>query len=149
SSRSGLGPHALAYQTRQHLVAEIGHLAEIIDEGEPDAAYAGLADNFEFFRHVIGRADERIAADGVGSEIAALGVVFVGGSVVRRDIPVRQHAVDRTPIGVVDIDVAIVLLGLLLRRTADDLTDSVDLDLAAEILRGGLGLRHLGGAAGK
>ena len=47
--RSALHPHAGALEPRQHLVAEIRHLVEKVDEGQPDAVHAGLADGGKLF----------------------------------------------------------------------------------------------------
>ena len=85
----------------------------------------------------------------LGGEIAALGFIFLGRDGLRRDALVGQHAVDRAPIGVVDIDVLIIIVGFLLRRPADHLADGEDFDFAAELLRRGLDLGDLGGVAGE
>src|ERR1041385_2020904 len=65
---------------------------------------------------MIGRADERIAADGAQREILALLVVFRLTHRRGRDVLDAQHAVDRTPVGLLDAGVAVVVLGLLLGR---------------------------------
>ena len=67
-AHSALHPHAGAYQARQHFVAEIRHLGEIIDERQADAAHAGLADDGKLLGDAVGRADERIAADGLAAK---------------------------------------------------------------------------------
>ena len=94
-------------------------------------------------RHAVGRADERIAADGVRGEISALGVVLLRRNGLRRDVLVRQHSVDRAPVGILDDGVAVIVLRLLLGRAADHLADRIDLDLAADAARSVLDLRDL------
>src|SRR5262245_55577310 len=136
-------PQAAPGKPRQHLVAEIRQLIEIIDEGQRNGAHAGLADAVELVGHAVGRPHEWVAADGVGCEILALLDVLLGWNGLRRDALVGEHAVDRAPVRVLDDGVAVILLRLLLARTADHLPDGVDLDLAPERLRRALDLRDL------
>src|SRR6185437_2584545 len=103
-----------------------------------DAAHAGAAEAGKLLGDAIGRADERIAADGVGGEVLALLLEFLGADALRRDVLDRQHGVDRAPVRHLDDGVAVVVLRLLLRRAAYHLADGIDLDLAAEA--GGLAL---------
>src|SRR5262249_25954238 len=56
----------------------------------------------------IGGANERIAADRINGEIAAFLVVLLRADRLRRDALVREHAVDRAPIGMLDVDVVAV-----------------------------------------
>src|SRR5262249_52537665 len=142
-------PHAGTLPPRQDFVAGIGHLGQIVDEGQADAADAGLADERKLFGDTIGRADERVAADRVGGEVAAFLVVFLGADRLRRDALIGEHAVNRLPIDILDIDVAVITLGFRLRRPADHLPYGEDLDLAAELCRGRLHFGNLGGIAGE
>ena len=68
-------PHADALQPRQDFVAKLRYFGEIIHKRQADPAHAGFADDGQFFGDPIGRADERIAADSIGGEIAALVLV--------------------------------------------------------------------------
>src|SRR5262245_53306215 len=128
-------PHPEPRQARQHLLTEIRQLVEIVDEREGDAAHAGFADAGELVRHAVRRPHERIAADRIARKVLAFLGVLLGWNRLRRDVLVRKHAVDRTPIGVLDDGVAIVILRLRLGGATDHLADGVDLDLAAEISR--------------
>ena len=101
----------------------------------------------ELLGDAVGRADERIAADRVGGEVTALGLVFLGRHGLRRHALVGQHAVDRAPVGIVDDGVLVVVVGFFLRRAADHLADGEDFDVAAERGGGGLDLIDLDRAA--
>src|SRR5579883_1644743 len=149
ASASALGPHALVREPRQHLGAEIGQLREVIDKGQPDPTHARFADRGELIGDAVGRADERIAADRIGGEVAAFGIILVGRNCLRRDAFVSQHAVNCVPVGVLDDGVLVILVRLILRRTADHLADGEYFYLAAEPLRLRLDLSHLRGVAGK
>src|SRR5260221_12600157 len=59
----------------------------------------------------------------------------------RRDVLLAEDAVDCRPVGVLDGGVVVILLGLLLRRTAGDDADRINVELAA--LRPGLVLGGL------
>src|SRR5262249_8589077 len=126
---------AVPHQARQHLVAEVRQLVEIIDEREPDPAHAGLGDGVEFLRLLVRSSTEGVAADRVGGEIPAFLLVFLRRNRLRRDALVRQHAVDRAPIGVLDDGVAVIVLRLALAVAADHLPDREYLDVAAITLR--------------
>ena len=71
----------------------------------------------------------------------ALGGVFFRLRVVSRDVAQREHSLDCAPVRAFDVGVVMILLRLLLSRTADRLADRVDFDLA--IVRGGVGLHFL------
>src|SRR5262249_705701 len=93
------------------------------------------------------RSHERIAADRIARKVLAFLGVLLGWNRLRRDVLVREHAVDRTPIGVLDDSVAIVLVRLRLGGATDHLADGVDLDIAAEVFRRALDLVDLLGIA--
>src|SRR5215831_12887098 len=133
--RSARHARAEPHQAREDLVAEVWQLVEIVDEGERDPAHAGFADGCKFVGHAVRRSDEGVAADRLFRKVLALLEVLLGRNRLRRDALVREHAVDRTPIGVLDDGVAVVVLRLLLACPTDHLPDRVDLDLATETLR--------------
>ena len=118
--------HTGAGETRQHLIAKIRQLQEIIDERKRNAAHARLADGRKLFCDPIGRADERIATDRIRGKVAALCFIFLERNALRRDVPVRQHPVDGAPIRILDHGVAVVILRFLLRGTANHLAHRVD-----------------------
>src|SRR5215467_5244064 len=119
-----------ASEARQHLVAEIRHVVEIVDERDRQPAEAGAAVVGKLGRNLIRRADERIAADSARREKRALGLELVRRRVLRRDVLERQHLLDRAPIGAFDVGVMVILLGLAPCGPADHLPLGVDLDLA-------------------
>src|SRR5262249_27324849 len=100
--------HARAepHQAREDLVAEVWQLVEIVDEGERDSAHTGFADGRKFVGHAVRRSDEGVAADRLFCKVLALLKVLLGRNRLRRDALVREHAVDRTPIGVLADGVA-------------------------------------------
>src|SRR5215813_15381286 len=108
--------HARAepHQAREDLVAEVWQFVEIVDEGKRDAAHAGFADGRELIGHAVRRSDEGVAADRLFCKVLAFLEVLLGRNRLRRDVLVREHAVDRTPIVVLDDGVAGVVLRLLL-----------------------------------
>src|SRR6266481_5392384 len=121
--------HARAepHEAREDLVAEVRQLVEIVDEGERDSTHAGFADGRKLIGHAVRRSDEGVAADRVGRKVLAFLEVLLGRNRLRRDVLVREHAVDRTPIGILDDGVAIVVLRLLLAWATDHLADGKDL----------------------
>src|SRR5215813_2912675 len=133
--RSVRHSRAEPHQAREDLVAEVWQLVEIVDEGERDSAHAGFADGRKFVGHAVRRSDEGVAADRLFRKVLALLEVLLGRNRLRRDALVREHAVDRTPIGVLDDGVAVVVLRLRLAWPTDHLPDRVDLDVATKTLR--------------
>ena len=121
-----LHPHAGALQAGQHLVAEIRHFVEIIDERESDPAHAGFADGGEFLGYRSACSLVWIAAEGFGGSVSA--AMHLKRNCLRRDAFVGQHAIDRAPIGVFDDGVLIIVLGFLLIAPADHLADSEHFD---------------------
>src|SRR4051794_28843635 len=65
-------PDAEAGEARQHLVAEIRCLVEIVDERHRDAAHAGAGDVGQLLGDAVRGAYERIAADRFGRVILLL-----------------------------------------------------------------------------
>src|SRR5258707_7833052 len=84
---------------------------------------------------VVRRSDECTAADRVGCKVLAFLDVLLRRNRLRRNVLVREHAVDRTPIGVFDDGVAIVVIPLLLAWPTDHLADGKDLAVATKTLR--------------
>src|SRR6516165_2114507 len=128
-------PSAEPHEAREDLAAEVWQLVEIVDEGKRDAAHAGFADGRELIGHAVRRSDEGVAADRLFCKVLAFLEVVLGRDRPRRDVLVREHAVDRTPIGVLDDGVAVVVLRLLLAWPTDHLPDREDLDVATKTLR--------------
>src|SRR5262249_56411358 len=87
--------------------------------------------------------DEGVAADRLFRKVLAFLDVFLGRNRLRRDALVREHAVDRTPIGVLDDGVAVIVLRLRLARPTNHLPDRVDLDVAAQAFGRPPDLGHL------
>src|SRR5262249_20019189 len=125
-------PRAEPHQPRENLVAEVWQLVEIVDEGERDAAHAGFADGRKFVGHAVRRSDEGVAADRLFCKVLALLEVLLRRNRLWRDALVREHAVDRTPIGVLDDGVAVVVLRLLLALPTDHLPRRISLHVPAQ-----------------
>ena len=103
-------PDAEPGEAWQHLVAEVRHLVEIVDERHRDAAQAGAADIGELFGDAVRGADERIAADRLGRVILLLLRIDFGGDGLAGDVLQRHHLLDRAPVGIVDLGVAVIVI---------------------------------------
>src|SRR5205814_2020712 len=123
-------PESDSREARQDLVADEGQLGDVVHKRKGDATHPGAAQIGKFIGYLVGRANERITADRISREIETLGRVFLLAKGVAGDVAERHHAFDRSPIGVVDESVPVVIVGLLLCAAADDVTDRVDLDVA-------------------
>src|SRR6266850_6244411 len=138
---SALRAHSGAFEARQDLIAEIRQLIRVIDERNRDAAYTGLRQRDEVVGDPLRVSDKRQSAHSMHLETALFLEHFLTDA-RRRDVALRENAVDGAPIGVFSVAVAVVLLGLALCRSARDDADRVDVEVAAVAERLRLRLLH-------
>src|SRR5690348_3015364 len=139
---TSLFPEAQALEARQHFVAKERELREVIDEGEAHAGETGRADLRQRPRHVVGIADHWEAAM-AGGEADAERLEELRRIGLRVDLVHADEVIDRLPVAHLFGVIAVILLGLAARLSADDIAIAIDADLAAEGLGLGLGLLHL------